>query len=73
MVTKRIENLRIGDMLKQKSNNQLCTIKEIIIEDEDEPQKNFVFDGFAVKEKVMKKFFQTTDQQVTIYNNTGGN
>ena len=67
MESKHINDLKVDDVLKRKSNNESCFIKQII-EDNEDKQKNFGFDGFFVKEKVMRKFFYNERSKILIYN-----
>lgn len=68
MESKHITNLQVGDLLKRKDTNELVYLNQIINPDKQDTQKNYVFDGFAVFEKVIKKFFASDNTGIFIYN-----
>jgi len=67
MLTKRIDALTVGDKLKRKSNSEIYELKQIVNDDEDK-ELNYCFFGFCVKNKVMKKFFDSIGEEIFIYN-----
>lgn len=55
---KSFASLLVGDILIRRSDNQQYRIEKIIGPDEDDRDANFVFQGFAVRGRGMKKFFK---------------
>jgi hypothetical protein len=67
MITKKINDLQTGDNLKCKKNLQIYQLKQIIKKDNKEPENNYGFDGFFVKEKIMKKFFESDNEGLFVF------
>jgi hypothetical protein len=67
MEMKSVENLAVGDVLKNKRNFEFCTLRQIIKADELE-QENFEFSGFLARKKVMKKMFESSGNKIFVYN-----
>lgn len=67
MATKKVNDLEVGDKLKCKKNFQTYQLKQIIKKDSKDPENNYGFDGFFVKEKVMRKFFESDNEGLFVF------
>lgn len=69
MRLKNINDLTAGDILQRKKTGEYFGLKQVIREEEGEGvgNKNFVFFGFAVKERVMRKFFHSGSSGIFVF------
>lgn len=63
-ITKSLDDIREGDILKCIETNELVDCKKIVVEDS---KIIYYFFGFVVNKKIISKFFQTKHDKLIIF------
>ena len=66
MEFKRIDSLKVGDILERNQNHEKYSLKEVIRSDDE--GDNYGFDGFFVQGKILNKFFKSGQSGIFVFN-----